>query len=146
MTYNANIIAKYIITYCSKIGTPISNLKLQKILYYAWVEYFKKTGKELYDNSICAWQLGPVVPDVYFNFCQFGGKAIDRNYDNELDLISTDDHEVISEIVKQYVLYSASRLVDMTHASGGAWDITYKNGAGNKKIIPFHLIKEKECG
>ena len=34
MIYSALNIAKYVVTFCFKRGNPISNLQLQKILYY----------------------------------------------------------------------------------------------------------------
>ena len=68
MTYSAVDIAKYIVSYCSGKHRPVSNLKLQKMLYYTWIDYYKKTGTALFFNEICAWQLGPVVPDAYYEF------------------------------------------------------------------------------
>ena len=43
MTYSAVDIAKYIVSYCSGKHRPVSNLKLQKMLYYTWIDYYKKT-------------------------------------------------------------------------------------------------------
>ncbi len=38
--YNALDVAKYIITYCKKNQKPISNLKLQKLLYFVQSQFF----------------------------------------------------------------------------------------------------------
>ena len=54
MTYTAVDIAKYIVSYCSGKHRPVSNLKLQKMLYYTWIDYYKKTGTALFFNEICA--------------------------------------------------------------------------------------------
>lgn len=48
MTYSAVDIAKYIVSYCSGKHRPVSNLKLQKMLYYTWIDYYKKTGTALF--------------------------------------------------------------------------------------------------
>ena len=37
--YNALDVAKYIIFYCNTIGSSISNLKLQKVLYFVQAEF-----------------------------------------------------------------------------------------------------------
>ena len=76
MVYTAVDIAKYIVSYCAHRQRPISNLKLQKMLYYTWIDYYKKTNNALFLNDICAWQLGPVVPDVYYEFCSYAGTPI----------------------------------------------------------------------
>lgn len=62
MWYDAAEVAKFIITECFKSNIAISNLKLQKMLYFLWVDFFKKTGRRLFMDDFCAWQLGPVVP------------------------------------------------------------------------------------
>ena len=49
MTYYVTEIAKYIITYCSNKKRPISNLKLQKLLYFLWIDYFKKNNCSLFN-------------------------------------------------------------------------------------------------
>ena len=54
MTYSAVDIAKYIVSYCSGKHRPVSNLKLQKMRYYTWIYYYKKTGTALFLNEICA--------------------------------------------------------------------------------------------
>lgn len=58
-------IAKYIISYCSKQGRPVSNLQVQKILFFLQVKYYKVFGKWLFSDEIEAWSYGPVVRVVY---------------------------------------------------------------------------------
>ncbi len=89
--YNALDVAKYIITYCKKNQKPISNLKLQK-----------------------AWDLGPVVPDVYHQFKVYGSNPIILWKDGHFG-ISTHDRNIIDSIVDDCNQYTASQLVDLTH-------------------------------
>lgn len=143
MLYTAIDIAKYIVSYCSNKKQPISNLKLQKILYYAWIDYYKRTGNALFLNDICAWQLGPVIPDVYYEFCSHAGTPIFESFDVSID---SNDIKTINSIIDTYISVPASALVNRSHKKGGAWDIVYQDGIGNRNIIPFSLIREKECG
>ncbi|WP_244264119.1 Panacea domain-containing protein [Alloscardovia omnicolens] len=46
----------------------LSNLSLNKLVYFAQVESLRQTGKPLYDSEIQAQQYGPVVPEVYYAF------------------------------------------------------------------------------
>ena len=142
MAYKATEIAKYIVSYCSEKHQPVSNLKLQKMLYYAWIEYYKKTGKSLFYDEICAWQLGPVVPEVYYEFCPYAGMPISRTYGITL---SSGDYPVVDETINTYLPIPASTLVSNSHRPGGPWDTIYRNGAGNRNVIPFSLIKDMEC-
>lgn len=141
MRYSALEVAKYIITKCSEAGKPVSNLKLQKMLYFLWIEFYRKTRRKLFYNDICAWQLGPVVPDVYYEYCPYAGIPIRGKY--EVD-ISRDDRKIMDEFIWKYIDIPAFRLVNKTHIPGGAWSTVYCGGIGNRKVIPFELIIDKE--
>ena len=39
MSYDVKDVAKYIITYFSKMRRPVTHLKLQKLLYFVWIDY-----------------------------------------------------------------------------------------------------------
>lgn len=136
-------VANYTVTYCNNAGKPISNLKLQKMLYFMWIDYFKESGKELFDDEMCAWQFGPVVPEVYYAFCAFAGLPISINpvYDLDENCVT-----VLDKLINRYIDVPTSNLVNKSHVDGGAWKTVYKNGEGNRSPIPFDLIKKTECG
>ena len=142
MAYDALDISKYIVSYCAKKDKPVSNLKLQKLLYYTWIEYFKKTNTDLFSDRIFAWQLGPVVPKSYYEFCSYAGIPITREYEVK---IKDFDKTIINPIIDEYSKIPASALVSRSHKKGNPWDLVYRNGIGNRKEIPFTLIKHKEC-
>lgn len=142
MTYTALDIARYTISYCMQSGKPISNLKLQKMLYYMWIEYYKSTKHELFLDRIFAWPLGPVVPETYYEFCSYAGNPITKEYKVEID---DKTKSVIDSIIDNYIPLTASTLVSRSHQKGMPWDIIYKEGYGNRNEIPFELIKLKEC-
>lgn len=142
MTYRALNIAKFVVSKCLSMGKPISNLKLQKMMYYIWIDYYKETKVPLFNEDICAWQLGPVVPEVYYEFCSYAGTPITRKSNI---VLSTSDDILVSKIINNYVRISASTLVSRTHRKGGAWDQIYRNGQGVRDVIPFSLIKKTEC-
>jgi uncharacterized phage-associated protein len=48
---------------CGTDQHPISNLQLQKILYYIQ-KTFLENGMVAFDDEIEAWKFGPVVPAV----------------------------------------------------------------------------------
>ena len=143
MTYKALDIAKHVVNYCIQSNHPISNLKLQKVLYYVWIDYYCNTKHELFWDDICAWQLGPVIPDVYYEFCAYAGRPITRKYNN--DIITKEDQGRINEILDKYLFVAASTLVERSHQKGKPWDLVYQNGNGLRSIIPFDLIKSLEC-
>lgn len=142
MFYKVKDVAEYIISTCYGRGKPVSNLKLQKLLYYAWIGYYRETGDCLFYDDFCAWQLGPVVPDVYYEYCTYGGRPICALYGSA---ISEDDSKILDDIIDEYLDCSASDLVYRTHRPGGAWDCVYRGGKGNREVISKLLIKQKDC-
>ncbi len=143
MWYDALEVAKYIITRCLEDGCPISNLKLQKVLYFLWVDFYRETHRYLFFDEICAWQLGPVIPDVYYEYCPHAGRPIFIQYEANITDV---DKMVLDRLIQSYMWTSASTLVSRTHEQGTAWDIVYRDGRGNRDVIPFSLIIEKEVG
>lgn len=141
--YTALDVSRYVITQCSQAEKPISNLKLQKVLYFLWADFYRETKKYLFFDDICAWQLGPVVPDVYYQYCSYGGRPIYSFYSSALE---PQDTLLLNSLISNYMDIPASALVNRTHAIGSAWDLTYQNGVGNRKVIPFPLIISKEVG
>ena len=142
MLYDAMDVAKYIVTYCYENGKPISNLKLQKMMYFTWVDYYRETGNPLFLDDICAWKLGPVVPEVYYGFCPYAAAPIRRSF--ECDLLSA-DATIVTESIEKWMYQSASALVNITHKEDGPWSIIFDKGRGFRDVIPFDLIIEKEC-
>ncbi|AJQ26922.1 Panacea domain-containing protein [Pelosinus fermentans] len=136
MKYSALEVAKYILTYCFKADTPISNLKLQKLLYFVQGEFYKEKGEPLFTEDISAWQFGPVVPDVYYEFCVYAGTPILNSYTTE---IGSEDKQLINSVIKAKVKTPTWKLVEETHAVDTPWYEIY-NKKGNRSVIPKNLI------
>lgn len=79
--YHALEIAKYVIDKCFKEGAPVTNLRLQKLLYFIQLESYKKKSIFMFDDDLYAWQFGPVVPEVYYEYNMYGGSPILLHYD-----------------------------------------------------------------
>ena len=67
----------------------MTNLKLNKLLYYAQGAYLARTGKPLFENRIEAWDLGPVVPEVYHKYKVCGKNPIASEGDSVNQLTGT---------------------------------------------------------
>lgn len=144
MAYKVLDVARYMIESAERNGTPLSNLKLQKILYFEWKDYYKEKGMRLFEESFHAWQFGPVVPEVYYEYFMFGAYPISRNLLESFDesIIGIEDRQFIDTIIKTYAKYSVFQLVEETHKPDLAWDRTFKGGSGKRNVIPFEDIEE----
>lgn len=139
--YAANDIAQHLIYTCTKEEISISNLKLQKILYFLQATFLQKEDYALFSDDIEAWQFGPVVRAVYGTYCGYG--AVDIYEFNAPNITFTDkETKIINKVLHDKIRYDVWELVAQTHEAGGPWDLTYKKGAGDKRVIPKEVILE----
>lgn len=133
LKYDALDIAKYIIRWCDKNELRITNLQLQKILFFIQKESIRKRGYGIFSNRIEAWQYGPVVPDVFYQFAGFGAMKLVLYEDlfsdvSPKDIIDDKSKEIIEEILREYIHVSPWDLVAKSHVSNGAWSNSISMG------------------
>ena len=141
MAYSAIDVAKYIIKHCKEKELTVSNLKLQKLLYFVQAEFLVTKNEPCFEEDIEAWDFGPVVPVVYREYKIFGSANIPCIADDnaELDTISSEDKEIIDGIVDMVAPYSASQLVSITHQQD-PWKNSYSPRCNN--VITKASIKK----
>lgn len=142
-TCSANDVAQYFIYLASKANKEgevegVTNLKLQKILYFAQAYYLAKLDRELFEEDIQAWQFGPVIPSVYSRYKQHGNRAIIELSDGSK--IPEKDKEILEGIWDTFGRYTASRLVDIVHAHS-PWKEAYVPGKKNS-VITKQTLKD----
>ena len=138
-------LAKYIVVKCIKDKHPISNLQLQKILYYIQREFLQKLCRSAFTESIEAWQFGPVIPSVYYYFCGAGAMTItlcDEPDQSALSTFSREERAIINNIVEEKRMLNPWDMVSETHQAGGAWAKVYNGGYGNRGLMPTEEIRK----
>ena len=135
--YSAYSISKYIINWCNDNSIRITNLKLQKLLYFLQGEIVKITGNQLIKEDFYAWKLGPVIPEVYKIFSIYSSSTIPKQ-----DLILLNEPQLeknINHILLKYAKKSAWDLVDLSHCQD-PWKYNYQI-FGDGAMIPFKSIE-----
>jgi uncharacterized phage-associated protein len=94
----------------------ISNLKLQKLVYYAQGLHLAIYGEPLFDDIIEAWQYGPVVPDLYHLYKTYGAQGIPVDGSYDISKIDNDTKEFLNEIYDLLRQFSAVGLMNMAHS------------------------------
>lgn len=128
MAYKAQDIAKYVINYYHEKGIDITNLKLQKLLYYIQGECLADSSINgaCFDDEIQAWKLGPVVPSVYFTYNIFMDNPIWLMPYDTIPKIDVKYRTVINRVLDKYQNYDPWKLVEQTHQEE-PWKNAYKN-------------------
>ena len=131
----ALIIAKYIINQCIKDGSPISNLRLQYLLYLVQKNTLKTHDKPAFYDNFVADITGPKVPNVYYAFCHYGAMEIIPYQLYSLPPIKNASY--ISSILKEYQSESTFSL--MEKCKDKAWEEAHKSASS---IISFDAIRQ----
>jgi uncharacterized phage-associated protein len=109
----AHQVADYFIAFSRDVGDPLTNLKLQKLLYYAQGWYLALYDKPLFPDRIEAWPHGPVVPPVYGRFKRWRWDAIGDEI-GPPDL-PEDVRAHLEEVIRVFGGFTAFALEQMTH-------------------------------
>lgn len=118
-------------------GEAISNLKMQKLAYYAQGAYLAVYGEPLFVEHIEAWTHGPVVPDLYYRFKEYGGNSIAFDQQIDLSIYDKDQREILDEVYKVFGQYSGWKLRNMTH-NEPPWANTPSGGViGHASMIDY---------
>lgn len=133
-------ISKYIICKCNQEKFPINPFRLQRYLYL--IQVF---GDFLFEENFEAWGLGPVVPEVYYEYCLYGLGNI--YLFDETPKLDPDTTSIVDVILKFLNKLNCEQLIEMTNGEGSPWAVFFDKHSRNiipKKAIMEHAIKIKE--
>ncbi|MBT9312155.1 Panacea domain-containing protein [Leptothoe kymatousa] len=118
-------------------GDLISNLKLQKLLYYAQGFHLALYTSKLFQEDIRAWEHGPVVPDAYHEFKEFGSSAIPAPEVMDFGIFDPETEELLDEVYAVYGQFSAWKLRNMTHEESPWKDTSINEVISPKKMRDY---------
>jgi len=119
----------------------ITNLKLNKLLYYAQGVHLARTGEPLFNDPIEAWVYGPVVPSIYRKYKVCGSNVIPSISKESIrtEYFTSEELDALLDVIREFGQYTGHALVSMTHEPGTPWSAVY---TGGHSVIPQELIRE----
>ncbi len=104
----------------------ITPLKLQKLVYFLYVDYLKTTQEKLFTERFETWSRGPVIPSIYTEFSSYGSKPIKtfaKDSQDKCYMVSEAGpfKECIDRVWNKFKDLSGGELSDITHRPGTAW-------------------------
>lgn len=137
-------VARFFIDYGEKSEEPMTNMRINKMLYFAQGIHLAKGGNPLFEDDIEAWPWGPVVSDIYHQYKSFESKPIiDPKSGFFRDNFTESEYATLLDTARIYGVYTTPFLVTKSHRSGGPWDSTMKT---TEKVIPKDLIRKEFSG
>lgn len=137
----ATKLSRYVVGKCARDGKPVSNLQLQKMLYFLQSVYCRATnGSLLFADEFEAWPYGPVIASVYREFSRYGGDVIDEYRDVISPGFDGGVKNFLDAGIEELRGKSPWELVRTSHAPGSPWAQVYRDGEGYKGAISNKLI------
>ena len=133
-------LARYIIAYTNENSPDVdmTNLRLQKTLYYVQGYYSKEYNECLFNDEFYNWTYGPVVPEIYYVFCVNTYKSIIIPEEQRSEYIYSFSTQVkcksINRVIDECNKHKSSELVNMTH-NESPWKNTIRNQMIDKEAI-----------
>ncbi len=95
----------------------ITNLKMQKLVYYAQAWSLALHGRPIFANRIEAWARGPVCPDLYYRFKKQKSPSLDPDLrkTNPIAELQDDEINLLNQVWKKFSAFSGSKLTKLTH-------------------------------
>ena len=110
-------VARYFIIRAYEEGreAEMTNMKVQKLLYYAQSLHLALYNEPLFAEEIQAWRYGPVCPPAYKFYSEFEAKQLPIPDKESLLQLPREKKELLEEIWEYFGGYHAYKLSDMTH-------------------------------
>ncbi|SDB89490.1 Uncharacterized phage-associated protein [Pelagirhabdus alkalitolerans] len=134
-------LADHILAIAHQHDVPLTNLHLQKIMFFTLGFYMQKIGdidnlaEEISNaNSFRRWKYGPVVEEVYFKYNIYGDTPILSQGEYSEDYSNLDD--IIIKLLK----VSPFKLVEVSHKIP-SWK-NYRNEVLRREYVPPYSLIE----
>ncbi len=154
--YDPRRVANLLLGEARRIGLSISNLSLQKLLYFSHGFALIQHQIPLVSGYFEAWHYGPVHPAVYEAFksaqanpITFKAQACDVLTGKSIalsDIDATDVRRLAQKVLAGYGDLSPGQLVNIVHAKRGPWDFIVEKAAHSIVLgmqIPNDIIAER---
>ena len=129
--FDVRSIANFVLDEADRRGVEMTNMALNKIVYFMHCDFLLERQAPLVGAKIEAWKHGPVFREVYHEFKRWSDEPI-RGRANRVDPhsgevvkanleLDADDSAFLTALVDRYIVFTASQLRALSHREGGPW-------------------------
>jgi len=146
--YPASVIAYDFVKRGIDEGNPVTQMKLQKLIFFAHGLHLASQDAPLTKEYFQAWKFGPVIPNVYHEYKLYGSAPIietdlilfQSKRTPDTDCIDKESLEMIDVAWQTLNKFTAIQLSNWTHNADSPWTKHYKQDE-QYVIIPNEDIK-----
>lgn len=126
-------------------GDPITQLDVQKLLYFAQGFHLALCEEPLFDEDMYAWRHGPVLKSLRGRFKFFKDRPIPRSAARTRPeyILAPGAQDLIARVWRTFSTENSGSLVGLTHLKGTPWE-TVRTGAGKRWDEDSDLLIPKD--
>lgn len=130
--------AHHIIAVANTENVAITNLQLQKVMYFSLKEALltgtldKEKAEELYDKPFEVWRYGPVVRDIYELYKPNGASSIIEEHE------VNHAYENLNSIITKYLEKDPFKLVKKSHEEK-FWAVNEQYITGWRSLVTYGI-------
>lgn len=148
-------IANLVLKRADALHVGVSNMALNKIVYFVHCDYLVERGSPLVGAKIEAWKHGPVFRELYHQFkiwddspIKARATKVDPTTGDVLEAeeeFSPDDRDYLVRLIDRYVRFTAAQLRAISHVEGGPWHVVWgHDGEANPGMqITNDIIRDR---
>jgi uncharacterized phage-associated protein len=152
MTFDPRAVTNALLDAAEAQRLFLTNLSLNKILYFAHAEFLVTHKYPLVNLTFEAWEFGPVMPIIYRQFKKYGPRPIHARAFTICPKTGADvefeyhhlriDQQFVFDVISRYGSLSATKLVAISHEPGGPWHQVWHGSSETDfgMTIPNELI------
>lgn len=152
MSHDPRSIANHLLDQADIKGLEVTNLALNKILYFCHAWRLAQFKQPLLSTTFEAWDHGPVIPSVYHQFKRYKNAPITSRAEM-IDLetgedvvarpsLTSEEKEYLDRMLEFYGVRTGSTLRNMSHEVGAPWDQVRQTAPEPGMVIPDRIIEE----
>ncbi len=117
----------------------VTNLRLQKLVYYAQAWFIQRHNKPLFEDDILKYPYGPVSDKLYKKYAIYGDKPIITTSPSySVSAFTAEELETLNDVMYEYGKLSTPALVKRSHRQCEPW---FKVQA-DRGVISKAMMKE----
>ena len=142
---NSTVVANKFLELAQNNDDIIQQMKLQKLVYYAYGWNLAINNYGLTEDKPAAWEYGPLFHDLWLKTNKYGSNPISEIIETTGEIsLNEDQNRLIEKVYNVYKDFTGIELSFKTHEVGGPWHQVYtkeKRGEISDESIQTYFTK-----
>jgi uncharacterized phage-associated protein len=151
VSFSPHSVANAFLEIAKKHNKPLTNMQVQKLVYFAHGWNLAIKDEPLIDTPVKAWNFGPVISPLYKALKKYGNGVVTekvlRNGEEVAAAHGEWEDSLFKRVWEVYGQLTGGQMSTLTHQEGSPWAVTFKEspfGVIDDALIAKHFKAQKK--